>query len=223
MRLNRLPTILILMATLLFLAGCAATPSALEQKMERKIVVAEPAPPPAGEKQVPSPRSTEDRELFAEGLALLNQPDRPDQAKARAVFVSLLDRYPQSKWRAASETFIRLIDEIAVSREEGRRDRLLAERILALLAGIVLLSSAKMAKYIAENVPGIFVPQYLIDELASAPKGGALNKGIEIAGRMIATLKKEALCDGVHIMAIGREEVVPDILKAAELSSKAIS
>ena len=65
----------------------------------------------------------------------------------------------------------------------------------------------------AENVPGIFVPQYLIDELASAPKGGALNKGIEIAGRMIATLKKEALCDGVHIMAIGREEVVPDILE----------
>jgi 5,10-methylenetetrahydrofolate reductase len=88
-----------------------------------------------------------------------------------------------------------------------------------ILAGIVLLSSAKMAKYMTENVPGIFVPQNLIDELASAPKGGALNKGIEIAGRMIATLKKEALCDGVHIMAIGREEVVPNILEAAGLSS----
>jgi len=84
-----------------------------------------------------------------------------------------------------------------------------------ILAGIVLLSSAKMAKYMAENVPGILVPQYLIDELASAPKGGALNKGIEIAGRMIATLRKEGLCDGVHIMAIGREEVVPDILGTA--------
>jgi 5,10-methylenetetrahydrofolate reductase len=90
-----------------------------------------------------------------------------------------------------------------------------------ILAGIVLLSSAKMAKYMTENVPGIFVPQNLIDELANTPKGGALNKGIEIAGRMIATLKKEALCDGVHIMAIGREEVVPDILKAAGISSKA--
>jgi 5,10-methylenetetrahydrofolate reductase len=92
-----------------------------------------------------------------------------------------------------------------------------------ILAGIVLLSSARMAKYMAETVPGIFVPQYLIDELASAPKGGALNKGIEIAGRMIATLKKEALCDGVHIMAIGREEVVPNILEEAGLSSKAIA
>lgn len=87
-----------------------------------------------------------------------------------------------------------------------------------ILAGIVLLVSARMAKYMTENVPGIFVPQKLIDELAVAPKGEMLNKGIEIAGRMIATLKKESLCDGVHIMAIGKEEVVPDILKAAGLS-----
>jgi len=86
-----------------------------------------------------------------------------------------------------------------------------------ILAGIVLLSSARMAKYMTDNVPGIFVPQELIDELASAPKGEALNKGIEIAGRMIATIKKESLCDGVHIMAINREEKVPDILAAAGL------
>jgi len=92
-----------------------------------------------------------------------------------------------------------------------------------ILAGIVLLSSAKMAKYLTENVPGIFVPQNLIDELANAPKGEALNKGIEIAGRMIATLKKEALCAGVHIMAIGREDVVPNILEAAGFSSKTIN
>ncbi len=86
-----------------------------------------------------------------------------------------------------------------------------------ILAGIVLLSSARMAKFMTENVPGIFVPQNLIDELASAPKGKALSKGIEIAGRMIATLKKDSICDGVHIMAINREEVVPDILATAGL------
>jgi len=88
-----------------------------------------------------------------------------------------------------------------------------------ILAGIVLLVSARMAKYMNENVPGIFVPQDLIDELASAPKGEALNKGIEIAGRMVATLEKESICDGVHIMAIGKEEVVPDILAAAGISA----
>ena len=86
-----------------------------------------------------------------------------------------------------------------------------------ILAGIVLLSSARMAKYMTENVPGIFVPQNLIDELAAAPKGEALAKGIEIAGRMIVALKRDSICDGVHIMAIGREEVVPDILAAAGL------
>ncbi len=86
-----------------------------------------------------------------------------------------------------------------------------------ILAGIVLLTSARMAKYMTENVPGIFVPQNLIDELAAAPKGEALNKGIEIAGRMIAALRKDSICDGVHVMAIGREELVPDILAAAGL------
>ncbi len=86
-----------------------------------------------------------------------------------------------------------------------------------IMAGIVLLASARMAKYMTDNVPGIFVPQDLIDELAAAPKGEALNKGIEIAGRMIAAIKKGNLCDGVHIMAINREEKVPDILAAAGL------
>ncbi|OHD70308.1 MAG: 5,10-methylenetetrahydrofolate reductase [Spirochaetes bacterium RBG_16_49_21] len=83
------------------------------------------------------------------------------------------------------------------------------------LAGIVLLTSAPMARFMNKNVPGIFVPQPLIDELASAPKGEALKKGVEIAGRMIREIKQEKLCDGVHIMAIGKEETVPDILKAA--------
>lgn len=87
-----------------------------------------------------------------------------------------------------------------------------------ILAGIVLLISARMAKYMNENVPGIFVPQPLIDELAGAPKGGALIKGIEIAGRMIRRIREEHLCDGVHIMAIGKEEVVPEILKAAGIN-----
>jgi 5,10-methylenetetrahydrofolate reductase len=84
-----------------------------------------------------------------------------------------------------------------------------------ILAGIILLVSARMAKFMNNNVPGVFVPQTLIDELASAPKGTALKKGIEIAGRMIRRIKEEKLCDGVHIMAIGKEEVVPDILDAA--------
>ena len=91
-----------------------------------------------------------------------------------------------------------------------------------ILAGIVLLVSARMATYMNNNVPGIFVPQNLIDELAAAPKGEALNTGIAIAGRMIAELKNNKICDGVHIMAIGKEEVVPDILAAAGINGTGV-
>lgn len=86
-----------------------------------------------------------------------------------------------------------------------------------ILAGIILLTSAGMARFMNKNVAGVNVPQAFIDEMASAPKGGALNKGIEIAGRMIRQIKEEQICDGVHIMAIGKEEVVPDIMSAAGL------
>lgn len=89
------------------------------------------------------------------------------------------------------------------------------DKNIKILAGIVLLASAKTARYMNESVPGIFVPPSLIDEMAGAEKGKTLQKGIEIAGRLIKQIKDEAICDGVHIMAIGREEVVPDILAVA--------
>jgi methylenetetrahydrofolate reductase (NADPH) len=86
-----------------------------------------------------------------------------------------------------------------------------------ILAGIILLVSARMATYMNQNVPGISVPENLVTEMAGAPKGGALQKGIEIAGRMIRKIKEEGIAHGVHIMAIGKETAVPDILQAANL------
>ncbi|MCJ7829869.1 MAG: methylenetetrahydrofolate reductase [Desulfobacterales bacterium] len=86
-----------------------------------------------------------------------------------------------------------------------------------ILAGIILLTSAPMARFMNNNIAGVRVPQNLIDEMASTPKGGALAKGIEIAGRMIRRIREERVCDGVHIMAIGKEDRVPDIMVAAGL------
>ena len=86
-----------------------------------------------------------------------------------------------------------------------------------ILAGIILLTSAPMARFMNKNIAGVFVPQDLIDELAAAPKGQALAKGIEIAGRMIRQIHEEKMCDGVHIMAIGKEDRVPEIMQAAGL------
>ena len=87
------------------------------------------------------------------------------------------------------------------------------------LAGIVPLKSAGMARFMTNNVPGIEVPQELIDRLNKAKEEGRsqADEGIKIAGEFIADLKKEGLCDGVHIMAIGAEENVPRILEAAGL------
>ena len=94
--------------------------------------------------------------------------------------------------------------------EQARRDD------VRIMAGIVLLVTPGMARYMNKNVPGIFVPDQLIDEMTAAEKGQKIEAGIRIAGRMIRELREQKVCDGVHIMAIGKEDRVPDILKAAE-------
>ena len=95
-----------------------------------------------------------------------------------------------------------------------------------IMAGIIPLKAAGMAKYMNENVPGIDVPQHMIDRLAAAAaegkekgiKGLPMQLGMEMAAEMIAKIKDEHLCDGVHIMAIGAEKNVPTILEKAGLS-----
>jgi len=86
-----------------------------------------------------------------------------------------------------------------------------------ILAGIIVMFSARMARYMNNNVPGIIVPQGIIDELANAEKGTRLQKGIEIAVRTMKAIREENLCHGVHVMAVGKEAIVPQILEAAEL------
>lgn len=91
------------------------------------------------------------------------------------------------------------------------------DKDVKILAGIVPVVGVKMAAYMNENVPGVFIPQQIIDELAEAPKGTGVAKGIEIAARMIRQIEDEKVCDGVHIMFIGREDKVPEILESAGL------
>ncbi len=86
-----------------------------------------------------------------------------------------------------------------------------------ILAGLVLLKSAGMANFMNKFVPGITVPQELIDELKAAGKEKALDTGIDIMSRHIKQLKEENICDGVHIMAIGAEDKVPAIMERAGL------
>jgi methylenetetrahydrofolate reductase (NADPH) len=81
------------------------------------------------------------------------------------------------------------------------------------LVGIVLLKSAGMARFMNKNVAGVHVPDNLIEEMDGAEDRA--KKSIEIAARLIKEMKP--LCQGVHIMAIGWEKKVPEVLDAAGL------
>ena len=92
-----------------------------------------------------------------------------------------------------------------------------------IMAGIIPLKAAGMAKYMNANVPGIDVPDWMIQRLADAAaegkekdiKGLPAKAGMEMAADMIRQIKEEGICDGVHVMAIGAEKNVPIILDMA--------
>ena len=87
---------------------------------------------------------------------------------------------------------------------------------VAILAGIIPLKSAKMARWLNSNVPGIVVPEDLLIELDATAEGDEIKRGIEIAGRMIKKLRP--FCAGVHIMALGWEPHIVPILEAGGLT-----
>ena len=82
-----------------------------------------------------------------------------------------------------------------------------------LMAGIVLLKSAGMARYMNKNVAGVFVPDNLIKEMEETKDKVATS--VEIAARLIKELKP--MCNGIHIMPIGWEKIVPKVLDASGL------
>jgi 5,10-methylenetetrahydrofolate reductase len=73
-----------------------------------------------------------------------------------------------------------------------------------------MLKSAKMAQYMNENVPGIEVPDALIEEIDAAEDKAAAS--IAITARIIARIRP--LCAGVHIMPLGWEDKIPAVLEA---------
>jgi methylenetetrahydrofolate reductase (NADH) len=81
------------------------------------------------------------------------------------------------------------------------------------LAGIILLKSAGMARFMNKNVAGVFVPEPLIQKMAKAED--RVKTSIEIAAGLIQGLK--GLCQGIHLMPIGWESKVPLVLDAAKI------
>jgi methylenetetrahydrofolate reductase (NADPH) len=85
---------------------------------------------------------------------------------------------------------------------------------VAILAGIIPLKSSKMGAWLNANVPGIRVPDALLEEMHSvAGTDGEIARGIDIAARTIREIEK--LCAGVHVMGLGWEAHIPAILQAS--------
>ena len=78
------------------------------------------------------------------------------------------------------------------------------------IAGVLVLKSAKMAEFINRNIPGLKIPAAVVERLAVAADPAA--EGVRIATEL--ALQCRDICAGVHLMAMGRDEVVPEIVAA---------
>jgi len=95
-------------------------------------------------------------------------------------------------------------------------DRGLHEKV-KILGGVTPMKSVGMARYMAKSVPGMDVPDSVIERLKGAGKGNAATEGIKIAIETIQQLREMKGVAGVHIMAIEWEEKVKEIAEGAGL------
>jgi len=85
-----------------------------------------------------------------------------------------------------------------------------------IMAGVIVLKGPAMARFMNQNVAGVSVPDSLVAEMEEVNREDRKKKAVEITARIIRQVKP--LCQGVHIMALGWEELVPDIIQQAGLS-----
>ncbi len=86
-----------------------------------------------------------------------------------------------------------------------------------ILAGVTPMKSARMAQYMAKMVPGMDVPDELIERLTGAGKGKQAEEGIKFAIEQIEEFKEMKGVAGVHLMAIEWEHKVPEIAERAKV------
>ena len=99
------------------------------------------------------------------------------------------------------------------------RDRGLHKKV-KILAGVTPIKSIGAAKYMKTRVPGLDVPDDVIERFQNTPKEDRAQEGINLAIETIKRLKDIEGIAGVHIMAIEWEEAVPQIVEKAGLSPR---
>lgn len=84
---------------------------------------------------------------------------------------------------------------------------------LPVLASILPLKSVSMARFLNKNMPGIFVPEEIIEEMGKAPD--RVKAGIEISAKLIRGM--QGICQGIHLVPAGWEKFLPAILETARI------
>ena len=90
-----------------------------------------------------------------------------------------------------------------------------------ILAGVTPLKSLKMAQYMDKEVPGVFVPKKFLERMQAAGNR-AEEEGVQIALELIQAIKGLQGINGIHLMSVGWEEIVPRIVTEAGLSSQVL-
>jgi methylenetetrahydrofolate reductase (NADPH) len=133
---------------------------------------------------------------------------------------------PQSRsWSGLQSRFARKVEAGAqffqsqlitdFTKLEKFMSQIAADSGVPILAGIFLLKSAKNALFINHNVPGVEIPEHIIERLANA--ADPLEEGINIAAEQVKLAKD--ICQGVHLMAVKKEELIPEILNRAQITN----
>lgn len=126
---------------------------------------------------------------------------------------SSLQRRFERKVEAGAQFFqSQLISDF--ERLEKFMDQIAAGCDRPILAGIFLLKSAKNARFINRCVPGVQIPDAIIDRLEAA--ADPLQEGVQIAAEQVQMARQ--LCHGVHLMAVRREDLIPQILDLAGIA-----
>jgi methylenetetrahydrofolate reductase (NADPH) len=90
-----------------------------------------------------------------------------------------------------------------------------------ILIGITPLKTFRMAKYMNDEVPGVYVPEIVMKRMEAAEAAGnAQEEGVQIALELIEKIRGKQGVNGFHIMAVGWEDIIPRIISQADLSPK---
>lgn len=86
-----------------------------------------------------------------------------------------------------------------------------------ILIGVTPLKSLKMAEYMHYEVPGVFVPEKLLKRLEAAGEDGEMEEGVQIALELIEQIKTKQGVNGIHLMPVAWESIVPRIVDESGL------